>query len=217
VRRALLLMMVVLGIATPGPAIDKVSCLQAKSNFLPCAALWQSEEVPLRSCLAADSGYAACRKIEGMGSHQRCLPAKGQYAYCRELNHSSLTHFECVAADSGFKDCVEYTRNPLVCLNVKGGYGACRKANPELAHLSCVNADAGYADCLKLGENHNVCVGARRSYRHCRENDGHSHLFCTKIGKGYAECRAAGFSLAFCNQADHGFADCAKFREYPLE
>ncbi len=210
-----MILLLLFGAATSGWAIDKVSCLQAKSNFLPCTEYWKSEEVPLRSCLAADSGYAACRKIEGMGSHQRCLPAKGQYEFCRALNHKSLTHFECLVADSGFKDCTEYTRNPLLCLNVKGGYGACRKANPELPHLSCVNADVGYGDCLKLGGNHNVCLGARRGYKYCRELDGHSHLFCTRIGKGYAECRAANLSLAWCNQADQGFADCANFREYP--
>src|SRR5207245_2201290 len=139
------LMAGLLATSRPAAAIDKITCLGAKSNFLACATLAQTEQLPLLSCLRADSGYADCRRLEGPGWHERCLPAKRQYGYCRET-FKELTYFDCVNADSGFKDCVtKWEHDPLTCLGVKGGYDTCRAESPTHSHQQCVTADAGYA------------------------------------------------------------------------
>lgn len=195
-------------------AIDNISCLAAKSRFKDCAKLSEAEneDLPLRSCLDADSGYTDCRLIEGMGSHTRCLPAKGQFKSCMEWGGGNVMQYnDCLRADSGFNDCVALMTYPRLCLGVKGGYKACRESSPAHSHQECVNADNGYADCMALGGNHLTCIAARRSYKYCKTVDQQSMQFCAKIGKGYMECRQAGFSLAHCNRADQGFADCAAY------
>src|SRR2546423_1140202 len=86
-------------------AIDRITCLQAKSKFLECTALVEADDLPLRACLAADGGFSDCRRDQGLGASEQCLPAKSQYGFCR-TTFPLLTRQQCMIADSGFKDCL---------------------------------------------------------------------------------------------------------------
>lgn len=215
--RAFATVLLMLTVSAPALGIDAISCLAAKSKFKACSALSDAaaEDLPVRSCLDADSGYADCRTIEGPGSHTRCLATKGQYKACREWHEGVLTHVQCARADSGFNDCVAAMGDPMLCFGVKGGYKACRETTPPHGHQECIIADKGYADCRTLGGAHSACLTARRSYKYCRIEDRQSELFCTRVGKGYQECRRAGYDLAHCIRADEGFADCVAYRPPP--
>ncbi len=201
-----LLILTLLLVASPGLAIDDVSCLAAKAKFKVCAERHEDLGLPLRSCLEADSGFEGCLAVAGDQFFASCLSSKSQYQYCRE--NTALSHNDCLKADSGFTDCMAVMGQPLLCLGAKGGYKACREDRPDFGHEACKGADSGYAACRAARGDPRTCQLARRSFAHCRDVDRQSVAFCVQIGKGYKECRELGLPLGTCYRADQGYADC---------